>query len=61
MQRVESGIVQMGNWFELGNGTMNADVNSFKPLPGGYKYADKNGVHHDGKLEEKKSEARNKL
>ena len=33
----------------------NADAASFKRLEGSYKYTDKNGVYHDGKLEEKKT------
>lgn len=32
----------------------NADPISFKPLEGSYKYADKNGVYHKGKLEKNK-------
>lgn len=37
----------------------NADPESFKPMEGSYKYEDKNGTYHEGKLQEKSTESSN--
>jgi len=42
--------------FYKGDIVMGADPNSFKKMENSYKYIDKNGVYHEGKLEEKETE-----